>query len=389
MSRLVLDCVLLSLCWTTGCADGRVRSALPLDRASLAMEAPLPEQMAETANYLVGTQTFDPRYHFTQESPILETARAILEMGSSTIKTWDKYEDDLPAILAMPFRNYFLWVRSHGDNRTPWLDGLSADERACEYRAVYDFARRLLIDHAGSGKAFYLGHWEGDWQLLDGYDPKIVPSPTAIQGMIDWLDVRQQAVDDAKRDTPHQNVAVYHFTEVNRVRDAMISGLKRVVNEVLPRTRVDFVSYSAYDSQQLTQQEVNRTLDYIVSKLPPKKGLPDQRVFVGEMGWPAKFASYKPAEHDQKNREFILKFLRWGAPFVLYWEMYNNEFKDGQEVGYWLINDKNEKQPLFFSLQNLYQRAKAHVADFYRANGQLPTDEEIRKLTVELLSDKK
>ncbi len=388
MKRLALACVLLSTSSNLGCGGRAAGPAPDLARERSALTEPLPEQLAETANYIVGTQAFTPHYHFTQESPILEAARAILEMGSNTIKTWDKYEAELPEILDMPFRYYFLWVRSHGDNRTYWLDGLSAAERETEYRAVYEFAAKLLADYSGTGKVFYLGHWEGDWQLLDGYDPKKVPSATTIQGMVDWLNVRQQAVDDARRETPHQGVAVYHYTEVNRVRDNMDKGLKRVVDQVLPRTQVDFVSYSAYDTQQLTQQVVNATLDYIQSKLAPREGLPGKRVFVGEMGWPAKYASYNQAEHDRKNREFILKYVRWGTPFVLYWEMYNNEFKDGKEIGYWLIDDKNVKWPLYYTLQSLYQRGKAFAADYYRQNGKLPAEEDLRKLTEEHLRGK-
>jgi hypothetical protein len=31
---------------------------------------------------------------------------------------------------------------------------------------MFDLTRHLLTNHAGSGKAFYIGHWEGDWHLL-------------------------------------------------------------------------------------------------------------------------------------------------------------------------------------------------------------------------------
>ncbi len=95
--------------------------------------------------------------------------------------------------------------------------------------------------------------------------------PTAIQGMRDWLNTRQQAVDDARRETPHTNVNVYAYAEVNRVRDAMLNGPdnnQRLVNQVLPAvTNLDFVSWSAYDGQDLDPEELHRTLDYIESHL--------------------------------------------------------------------------------------------------------------------------
>lgn len=40
----------------------------------------------DTFNYAVGTQTFGPRYQFTKEPWLVETAKRILEMGSNTIK---------------------------------------------------------------------------------------------------------------------------------------------------------------------------------------------------------------------------------------------------------------------------------------------------------------
>ena len=40
----------------------------------------------EHFNYVLGTQTFGPSYHFTAASPVVETAGAIAALGSNTIK---------------------------------------------------------------------------------------------------------------------------------------------------------------------------------------------------------------------------------------------------------------------------------------------------------------
>jgi len=42
-------------------------------------------------------------------------------------------------------------------------------------------------------------------------------------------------------------VQVWHYTEVNHVKLAM-QGRPALVNEVLPKTTVDLVSYSSYDT---------------------------------------------------------------------------------------------------------------------------------------------
>lgn len=64
----------------------------------------------------------------------------------------------------------------------------------------------------------------------------------AIQGMIDCLRVRQRALDDAKRATPHEGVEVYHYSEVNLVCQVAMEGRKSVTNSVLPQVNVDYVS---------------------------------------------------------------------------------------------------------------------------------------------------
>jgi hypothetical protein len=69
--------------------------------------------------------------------------------------------------------------------------------------------------------------------------------------------------------------------------------------------------------------------------------------------------------------------LRWGCPFVLYWEMYNNEVTpDGRQRGFWLIDDHGVKQPVYFTHQKFYEQARAYVADFTARKGRVPSREE-------------
>src|SRR5271157_1618604 len=136
-----------------------------------------------------------------------------------------------------------------------WVSPLSASgggpfaaaRLSAERQEIHDLANHLLRVYNGTGKSFYLGNWEGDW-LLTHTDPNSAPTTEEVQSMIHWANTRQQAVDDARRDTPHANVHIYYYVEVNRVRDAM-NGKVRVANKVLPRTNPDFVSYSSYDAQ--------------------------------------------------------------------------------------------------------------------------------------------
>jgi hypothetical protein len=65
-----------------------------------------------------------------------------------------------------------------------------------------------VISYAGSGKTFVLQNWEGDWGIRPTTDPKLVPTPTAINGMIRWLNARQDGVERARRDVPAPGVQV-------------------------------------------------------------------------------------------------------------------------------------------------------------------------------------
>lgn len=347
---------------------------------------------------VVGTQSIGPKYHFGGGDALTDSARAILGMGSDTLKIsltkdFARVYDGLPAdpsvvrlrdvaanqasyreVLSMPFRSYLLWVYTSAGW---WADGLTPEEADAEYSEMYELTEYLLRAYSGSGKRLYLGHWEGDWHLHPGYDPNTDPAPEATQGMIDWLNVRQRAVDDAKRQTPHAGVEVYHYTEVNLVRKG-IAGKRCLTNSVLPSTNVDYVSYSSYDSLGGTDEglagRLTSALDYIESKLPPKPGIEGRRVFIGEYGFPA--VSNTPERQRDLSREVMRAGLTWGCPFVLYWEMFCNEKPEGVHRGFWLIDDKGAKQPVYNLHTRFLARAREWIAEFTRDQGRPPAQAE-------------
>lgn len=373
---------------------------------SLPLWAGPPEDSARAIshfNTVLGTQVFAPAYHFTDEPAVVEAAGAILDMGSHVVKfalergPAEGRDPGLPpietvadiaredptarALLEMPFAYVLMWVYTLGGGW--WHDGLDAREAAAEYREMRELTELLLTKYSGTGKTFYLGHWEGDWHLRNGYDTSSddAITDTAVQGMVDWLNLRQRAVDDATRETPHYDVRVYHYTEVNLVRIAM-EGRRSVTNDVLPHTNVDYVSYSAYDSQH----DLLPALDHIESKLPPKPSVPGRRVFIGEYGLPARDRS------AEEQRDLALQVARaaleWGCPFALYWEMYNNEVTpEGEQRGFWMIDDRGVKQPVYHFHREYYRWAHRFVAEHVEAEGGPPSDESFRRAALEYLAN--
>jgi hypothetical protein len=383
----------LGACSLAATQAGQPQAAIP----EPASTAPLSE--LDAFNYAVGTQTFSAAYQFTGKPRLLETAEAIREMGAGAIKfrlgektprgdrraevqsLRDIASNDPVAksIFSMPFGHYLLWAYPLGKVRSKAADQSARDEE------VYDLCCHLLKAYNGTGKTFYLGHWEGDWELRGRAGSLEDPTPERIASKIQWLNRRQQAVDDAKRNTPHRGVEAFCYAEANLVRDAM-QGRPAMANEVIPHTQIDFVSYSSYDTAngKNAETEVPKALDFIESKLLPKAAIKGKRVWIGEYGYPA--CNFSPQEQASRTRRLIKIALQWGCPFVLYWEMYNNEVeKDGKQRGFWLIDDQGVKQPVYYLHQRLLQWARGYVAEFAKAEHRLPTFDEYRKKAVAFL----
>jgi hypothetical protein len=76
--------------------------------------------------------------------------------------------------------------------------------------------------------------------------------------------------------------------------------------------------------------------------------------------------------------------LEWGCPFILYWEMYNNEVdENGKQRGFWLIDDHGVKQPLWQTHASFYREARRFVADVTRREGHPPSGEEFRQFALQ------
>lgn len=376
-------------------------SSLPLISGA-ASEKPRPAAFS----LAVGTQSIGPGYHFTDESSLVETARCIAAMGSDTLKiaVTPKYPDDYglradPLIhsvtdlvqrrpdyltaMDLPFRNILLWVYPFSDSRSAFRTGSIGEAEAdAVYRELYQFTAFLLKRYSGSGKSFFVGNWEGDWHLLlEHYDYEQDPTPEAIQGAIRWFRLREKAVADARRDTPHQGVEVYFYIELNFVRKAMDHDRPAIVNRVLPFIKTDYVSWSSYDvtgpaarrGGEAGRGRLFQALDYIEAHLPPGD-IPGKRVFIGEYGFP--LAQVKDAGRQRAYSAEIMKWaLQWGCPFVLYWELYGNEIDPatGAHRGYWLIDDRGVKQPVWFLHRDFLTKAHAFLQAYQAQNGEIPS----------------
>jgi len=337
---------------------------------NILLEAPAPTPVQEITGafpQIVGTQVGSPTYKFTREPVVLEGAKAVAELGSRIIKLRAPAQPELTQLIGMPFTHYLFWYRADDG----WKDGLTPQESAREYAATYAFAKDLLTRRDASGKIFFFGHWQGDVQLLEGLDPTVDVPKARVDAMVEWLNVRQKAVDDARKEVPYSRCQVYAYAEVSRVREAMKQGRRRMADQVLPRVDMDFVSYAAYDCQLLPPAEVAATLEYLSRQLKPKASLPGRRVFIGECGLPMS-ACADAADHERRNREIFAKFLGWKPPLVLHWQLYDNERRDGKYVGWSLIGPDRKPVPLHGALKLLLAAQEEAAKQYQSRYRRLP-----------------
>jgi hypothetical protein len=369
---------------------------------SVSKAANLSNPQVDAYNVRIGTETFAALYHFTANTPLVETAQAMTNMGSDVIKfymgnnasgqegvnltsgitnllTLARDEPSYHQVFDMPFRHFVFWAYPFANSDEWWGSGYNATKGAKDYQEIYDLTHYLLTNYNNSGKTFYIGHWEGDGYLeVNGWTTN--PSPTTVQGMIGWLNNRQKAVDDAKAATVCTNVYVYNYAECNRVRDAMLNNSNnnvRVIDDVVPYvTNLDYLSYSSYDAQNLSTANLYATLNYMQSKLPTNKAsvVPGERIWIGEYGW----GNDPTSAQEPLIRSYMQRLMNWNnngecLPFILMWEMYSN-LNPGSGTNYCLINYLDQKVPAWYLHDYFINDAKMLVAQYNETYGQLPND---------------
>ena len=325
---------------------------------------------------IIGVTHVDGKYHLTDEDFLNEGADQILSLGSRVIKVWFhnprksySFNSQWPQMNSLvdiaqtkyfrklfdkPFTTYIMMCFSTGRNAAYWRKGITTEQKLDEQRQFYELSKYLLTTYKGTGKTFILQHWEGDWLIRGNYDRKTDPTPKAISGMIGWLNARQEGVNQARKEVEMDSVWIYHAAEVNRVVSTMKEGRPNMVDKVLPHTKLDLVSYSAWDATAESSgnsQILHDALDFIAKNMPDSTIFRDKNIYLGEFGIPA---NYHPYERVRKVIPGAVESaLDWGCPYIVYWQLYCNELKDDKLKppissndavrGFWLIRPDGSK----------------------------------------------
>jgi hypothetical protein len=370
----------------------------------------------ENFNFILGTHAISKSYQFTAENKMVEQAKKVREMGSNILKismgpnstdiygitevtkstrVLDLFTKNLPYRTAfdMDFKYIFIWV--HTLAGIDWKNGINASQEQILYDEMYNFALHLLNRYNNTGKTFMIGNWEGDWILLPSYDRTQTPPAHFITNMIKWYQIRQKAIDDAKKATTSTNVFMCHYAEVNLALKGM-QGQPCVSESVLPNVDVDLISYSSYEAIKdktyaQKKTELTNVFNYLESKLKPRTpALPfSRRVFIGEYGYQANASNSASMQKQVIDTKDIMKIsFELNLPFSLHWQMYNNEYEaNGTSKQMSLINESGTKMPLYFTHQNFYKKMNNYLIT-YKAdnNNTLPSTEDFRKKALEVLN---
>jgi hypothetical protein len=333
--------------------------------------------------HVVGVSHVAGKYNFTDEDFLNEGADVLHEMGCRVVKVWMTalkrsypFNSTWPKVRSLtemakieyfrrffdkPFETFILEAYSPARSDHYYLDGVSPADAEAETREMAEFATYLLDTYKETGKTFIIQNWEGDWSLRGGA-PGQDPSPTAVKGMIDWFNARQDGVDAARKKAGERaGVKVLHAAEVNHVDRAMKKEGVTVANDILPRTHCDLYSYSAWDVPTHEPAKFRAALDYLASKAPG-----EDNVYVGEFGAPENVVGSpeKQRDHVQSAVETAMK---WGAKYAVYWELYCNEFKDPKAKlvtrpknddmrGFWLVRPDGSRPPVTDYFIELWNR---------------------------------
>lgn len=345
---------------------------------------------------VVGATHVDGKYHFTDKDFLNEGANQLDSIGTDVIKLWfhqmgemypynSDWEGEYDSMVEVantryvrevfdrPFSTYVLLAHSY--HKGPWVtfqDGLTGSDIADLEDRFEALTRHLLETYDGSGKTFVLQNWEGD-NLAQKQSSDPLPADVAKRFQ-KWLSARQTGVERA-RDTVESDVTVLHAAEVNYVLDAKNEGTARVINEVIPETEVDLVSYSTWEmgdqlagerwapghngETQFDEAEtiVTETLDFIDSQTPEPNdyvaGLLTSRqsnVYLGEFGSPFQQQGQETAMNI--IRPVLEHSLDWGVRWAFYWQLYCNEKTVEGDVagnddvrGFYLIRPDGTRAP--------------------------------------------
>jgi hypothetical protein len=362
---------------------------------------------------VIGVTHVGGKYFLSNTDFLNEGADQVLVLGSHVIKVWltsdytsaYPYHSNWPtninalvdlvktpyyrAFLAKPFTTVIFETIEFPEAQ--WSTGLSFLDAYNAHVQFYNLAQYLLNTYQHTGKTFVIQNWEADNEL-SVTQFSAPAAAVAINGLTDYLNTRQDAVSQARKDlrtTAISGVNVVNACEFNQVpggNDKFNHPL--VIDQVVPQTHCDLYSYSSWGTNMPnTESSLTERLNYIATKAPPSALYGHKNIMLGEFGANEKaFANPKQSYADlrgntglsqRRSVELQLKYaLNWGVVYAIYWQLYDNDLRpgvnskpgeiasSGQLQGFWLIRPDGSHTPTWDYLHGLFAVANGIVPTF-------------------------
>ncbi len=198
---------------------------------------------------------------------------------------------------------------------------------------MYDCAKYMLQNYPTT---FILQNWEGDWQLLNSFQPKDGIPHTRLQAYRDFHRARIKGIRRAQADSPNAVGKVFYCCELNRGLDGW--G-RRLIRDVIGRdargcVEPDYVSFSAYEAvegwlQSMNQAQLEADIEAKLTRLVKKvkRRLPHVRIALTEYGWPTADPFFLSLGYDIGAlwSKVISVATALGIEFQIPWELLDNE----------------------------------------------------------------
>ncbi len=239
--------------------------------------------------HIFGSSHIAGWYNFTDDPYLIEGLDKYKEFGSTAFKTtltsqigrmesaypfnhnWPNFSD-LKSVAQDRFIDS-LFQRPHIKTHTFWTTtrnqgfykqgpDFNHENFLDQEEQFYDLTYYLLDTYGEMDKTFVYQNWEGDWMLRgEGNNwennPSIIPDDVVwmIEGMSRMFRARQRGVERARNEFNDKNATVLHGIEFNKLwmlrngeRITMMdNNTPSVLADVIPSTRIDLSSWSAYD----------------------------------------------------------------------------------------------------------------------------------------------
>lgn len=316
-------------------------------------------------------------YNFTNRPYLLEGLDVYKEFGATSLKTtltsingnmnsayhfnhtWPNFAN-LKEVAQHEYIDS-LFKRTHIKKHTFWTTTKNqafykngADFNHENYldqeQQFYDLTKHLLQTYGSMNKTFTYQNWEGDWMLRgqgvnwEG-NPSLIPDDVdwKIEGMARLFRARQRGTERARNEHTNATAKVFHAVEFNKlwmqkngIRITMMENdTPSVLGNVIPSTRIDLSSWSAYDGGWYN---TNNPLGHAMWK-----GLEVARYYTNETGdldfdFPVQIGEFginenppyyqeiqNPTGITNRYTRYIGVALGLGIPNFYLWNLYGND----------------------------------------------------------------